>query len=80
MAEKKQSFESAVARLEEIVRILESGNEGLDASLKLYEEGISMIRASSQLLENAELSVKKLRLEADGGVGLADFNKTEAES
>lgn len=80
MPKKTMTFEEAMARLEEILNALETGSETLDASLKLYEEGISLIRASSQLLENAELSVKKLRLEADGGVGLADFNKTEAES
>ena len=79
MAEKKQSFESAVARLEEIVRILESGNEGLDASLKLYEEGIGLVRACTSLLENAEQSVKVLRMQADGKATLENFNQSEVE-
>ncbi len=79
MPKKTMTFEAAMARLEEILNALEGGTETLDASLKLYEEGISLIRASSELLENAELSVKQLRLEADGNVGLADFHKTEAE-
>ena len=77
MAKKAMTFEAAMARLEEILNALESGTETLDASLKLYEEGISLIRASSELLENAEQSVKLLRLQADGSVGLSDFNKTE---
>ena len=79
MAEKKQSFESSVARLEEIVRILESGNEGLDASLKLYEEGIGLIRSCTSLLENAEQSVKVLRMQADGKATLENFNQSEGE-
>ena len=44
MATKKPSFEESMERLEEIVRTLESGSEGLDSSLKLYEEGIALVR------------------------------------
>ena len=59
-------------RLEEITRLLESGAEGLDESLKLYEEGVSLIRLCTQKLETAEQSVKVLQLREDGIV-LADF-------
>ena len=80
MATKKQiTFEAAMERLEEILRMLESGNENLDNSLKLYEEGISLIRGCSALLENAEQSVKVLRMQADGGVVLADMKKVGDE-
>ena len=76
MAKKKMTFEEAMARLEEILRLLERGDEGLDASLKLYEEGISLIRSCSSLLENAEQSVKMLQLREDGAT-LVDFKNTE---
>lgn len=76
MAKKKMTFEEAMARLEEILRLLERGDEGLDASLKLYEEGISLIRSCSSLLENAEQSVKMLQLREDGAA-LVDFKNTE---
>ena len=79
MAEKKKSFEESVARLEEILHMLESGNESLDASLKLYEEGIALIRTCSTLLESAEQSVKMLQLQADGKAVLTDFNKSEGD-
>lgn len=79
MAEKKMSFEASIERLEEIVHILESGNESLDNSLKLYEEGIALIRSCSSLLENAEQSVKVLRLQADGKAVLENFNQSEGE-
>ena len=59
-------------RLEEITRILESGAEGLDESLKLYEEGVSLIRLCTQKLETAEQSVKVLQMREDG-IALADF-------
>ncbi len=73
---KKMTFEAAMARLEEILHALESGNESLDVSLKLYEEGVSLIRSCSTLLENAEQSVKILQMQ-DGGVTLADFKRSE---
>lgn len=75
MANKKTvDFEASMARLEEIVRTLESGSEGLDASLKLYEEGISLVRLCTDRLERAEQTVKMLQFTADGGAELVDFN------
>lgn len=77
MAKKNVSFEASIERLEEILHILESGNESLDASLKLYEEGVALIRSCSSLLENAEQSVKMLRIQADGTAVLEDFKQLE---
>ena len=65
-----------MARLEEILHALESGAENLDTSLKLYEEGVALIRSCSALLENAEQSVKILQMREDG-VSLENFGKTE---
>ena len=46
------SYEAAVARLEEIVRRLEQSREGisLEESMKLYEEGVSLVRRCYQEL------------------------------
>ena len=73
MTKKTITFEAAMERLEEISRLLESGAEGLDDSLKLYEEGMSLIRLCTQKLEAAEQSVKVLQMHEDGIV-LADFD------
>ena len=72
MTKKMMTFEVAMERLEEIARLLESGSKGLDESLKLYEEGVSLIRLCTQKLENAEQSVKILQM-SEEGVTLADF-------
>ena len=72
MTKKAMTFEAAMERLEEITRLLESGAEGLDESLKLYEEGVSLIRLCTQKLETAEQSVKVLQMREDG-IALADF-------
>ena len=59
------SFESALELLEEITEQLESGEQGLDDSLRLYTEGIELARRCSQQLGLAEQKVAKL-LAADG--------------
>jgi exodeoxyribonuclease VII small subunit len=73
MTKKTMTFEAAMERLEEIARLLESGSEGLDESLKLYEEGVSLIRLCTQKLETAEQSVKILQM-SEEGITLADFD------
>ncbi|MDI6840057.1 MAG: exodeoxyribonuclease VII small subunit [bacterium] len=53
-------FEEALERLEQIVDILERGEVSLDDSLKLYEEGQSLIKFCKEKLEKAEAKVKEL--------------------
>ncbi len=54
------SFEAALARLESIVRMLESGNAPLDESLSVFEEGISLVKMCNEKLEAAEQKIKIL--------------------
>lgn len=77
---KKIDFEASMERLEEIVRTLECGAEGLDASLKLYEEGVGLARECADLLEKAEMRIKMLQMKPDGSVGMTDFSVTEDET
>ncbi len=60
MAKTAKNFEESIKRLEEIVRALESGEIGLDESLKLYEEGIALVRVCNQKLEDAEQKIRIL--------------------
>lgn len=64
MAEK--SFEQSLARLEEIVKLLEKGDAPLSESLGLFEEGTGLIRSCGTLLEQAEQKVVQLRKGEDG--------------
>ena len=57
---KKEKFEEALARLEEIVRKLESGNMSLEDSLKAFEEGVRLSRICSERLDEAERRVEIL--------------------
>ncbi len=60
MTAKKQSFEKALARLEEIAEKLESGDLPLGESLKIFKEGIELSRFCSQVLNQTEAELKKL--------------------
>ena len=66
MAEKTQTFEAAMKRLEEIVAALEGGKCTLDESLKLFEEGTKLTAFCSAQLKNAEQKILKLTADGDG--------------
>lgn len=70
-------FEDALKKLEEIVENLESGEFGLDESLKKYEEGIKLIALCREKIENAKKKVEILIKTKDGKVKLEDFEKEE---
>ena len=66
-------FESALERLEAIVRELEGGDLTLERSLALFEEGVRHLRTASEALAAADASVKILTEKADGALTLTDF-------
>jgi exodeoxyribonuclease VII small subunit len=75
MAEKK--FEAALARLEEIVAELESGELGLEQSLKLFEEGVKLARVCNARLEEAERKVEVLLKDKNGKMTAKPFEEKE---
>jgi exodeoxyribonuclease VII small subunit len=77
MAEKK--FESALARLEDIVKELETGDLSLEQSLKLFEEGIKLSRICNKRLEEAERRVEILLKDKTGAVTAQPFTEQEDE-
>jgi exodeoxyribonuclease VII small subunit len=56
----EQSYEKAYAELQEIVTKLESGGATLEEALALYERGRVLAKACSELLDKAELRIRKL--------------------
>ncbi len=55
---KQMTFETALARLEEIVGSLESGTAALDDSLALFEEGVALVRLCNGKLDGAQQRIK----------------------
>ena len=66
MAEKKVTFEQAMARLEEIVKQLEQGDAPLEDALALFEEGTRLMKKSTTQLDKAEQKGSKLLAGPDG--------------
>ena len=66
MAGKKVDFETAMSRLQEIVKKLESGEESLEESMKLFEEGAKLSAKCYEILEKAEQRVSQLKTVSGG--------------
>lgn len=62
----KKTFEENMARLEEIVALLEKGDAQLGDSLKLFEEGTKLVDTCRKELDQAEQQVVKLMKGEDG--------------
>ncbi len=74
-AGKKISFEDALARLEQVVQQLESGQTGLSDSLECYEQGIKYLKVCYRSLESAERKIELLvNLDEDGKASAAPFD------
>jgi exodeoxyribonuclease VII small subunit len=51
------SFEQEIQRLEDIVKILDRGDEPISSLLELYEEGMNLVGKCRTYLESAEQKV-----------------------
>ena len=67
------SFKEELAKLEAIVRALESNDADLDRALELFEEGVSRLKAARELLRRSEQTVKRVVEAADGTLRTDDL-------
>ena len=70
--EKNNNFEVNLKKLEGIVDKLESGNIGLEESVKLYEEGMKIKKICDKKLKDIEMQIKKIKIE-DNRIIKEDF-------
>ncbi len=61
-----EKFETALKKLEEVVRKLEGGELPLEESLKAFEEGVKQAAFCSKKLNEAEKRVELLLKQKDG--------------
>ena len=73
MNQNNMTFEQSIQRLEQIVRAMERGDVALEESLKLFQEGTELVRNCNQLLDDAQLQVKKIMTAPDGSPVEEDF-------
>jgi exodeoxyribonuclease VII small subunit len=79
-AAKKGDFERSLARLEEVVKRLESPDLPLDEAMKLFEEGMKLSRECQGQLEQAEGRVEILLKQADGKIAAQPFESEDEKS
>lgn len=65
-SKKKMNFEASMARLEEIVTLLERGDAPLDQAMSLFEEGAKLLRECTAKLDTVEQQVRLLVAGEDG--------------
>lgn len=63
MREGELTYESAVARIEEIIKRLDSGEAGLRETLDLVKEGRNLVEYCAGELEAVSSGLQELRLE-----------------
>jgi len=69
------TFEDGIKRLSEIVQALERGDLPLEDSLRLFEEGVTLSRASQERLDSAQKRVEELLgFERDGRPRTREFD------
>jgi len=57
---KQKSYEESVKRLQEIVAELEKTNITLEQSMKLFEEGVVLVKECGEVLDTAQQKVEQL--------------------
>lgn len=71
------SFEEALARLENIVRELESGRIKLDDAVAAYEQAVALKNLCETKLKAAQLKIEKIAVAPDGSVSAEPFETPE---
>lgn len=66
----KLAFEQALARLEEVVETMESGDVPLAELLARFEEGNQLLKVCEARLKEAELKIEQLKKQKDGSLAL----------
>ncbi len=75
---KQKSFEQAMARLEEIVALLEGGRADLDEAMAAFEEGVALVKECNDTLTHAEKRVRILLADENGEVREEPFAPEES--
>ncbi|MDR1559831.1 MAG: exodeoxyribonuclease VII small subunit [Clostridiales bacterium] len=66
MQKKKQTFEQALVRLEEVIDVMETNSPSLRELFELYKEGVELTAFCVNTLNDIEKEVTVLRQTAEG--------------
>jgi len=71
----KETFETSLKKLEELVTQLENGELSLEESLRCFEAGVKRVGRCQELLSAAEAKVQVLSRDAGGDLQLQPFDE-----
>ena len=71
-------FEDAMHKLESLVEQIESGQVGVEASISMCEEAISLQSHCQRILDQAEQRIKKIQFDAAGGLSTSTHDDEDA--
>ena len=74
----EMTFREIMERLEEITSVLEKEDLELEEGLRLFEEGVGLIREARQRLNSASSKVEKLIGSMEEGLATEGFELEEA--
>lgn len=69
------SFEQSLTKLEQIVAGLESGKDGLEDSIKSYEQGIALKKHCEKKLREAQEKIEKITISETGAATTEPFTE-----
>ena len=76
----EMKFEQALKKVEEIVAKLEGGDLSLEDNLKMYEEGVQLIRFCNEKLSEAEKKIEILSKDRDGKLVAKPFKAKDDDT
>lgn len=75
--EESMKLEEAMKRLDEVVAGLDSEQIELESALALYEEGVRLVRVCKERLDDAERTIRMLKMNADGEIAEVEMGARE---
>ena len=75
--EETMKLEEAMKRLDEVVAGLDSEQIELESALALYEEGVRLVRVCKERLDDAERTIRMLKMNADGEIAEVEMGARE---
>ena len=73
MEKNTQSFEDALAELEELVRKMESGEMGLEEMVAAFEKGQKLVKSCTDRLNEVERRIEVIKKNADGTATMVEL-------
>jgi len=64
----EMSFEEAMRELEQTIRTIDSGSEGLDSAISAFERGTKLRLHCQKKLSDAKLRIEKIIKLSDGNI------------